>query len=97
MYSDDSTKLSEYVEVKIRKGLIKYLEEVHDIKATNAEIGETENERYRTGYCDTCAYTEVSYSFNIRYQTAERYGYQYVTIEGDPLNFFPTLYTYMEK
>lgn len=93
--SDDMV-LSDYVEVKIKKGLIKYLADVHDIIAVDAYTGETDNERVRMGYCDTCSYTEVSYSFDIWY-TTEKNGRGYVTIQGDPLNFFPTLYTYMEK
>ena len=94
--SDYDLVVSDYVEIKIKRGLVRYLKEVEDIAATEAYLGETDTYYYREGYCDTCSFTVTDYSFYIHY-TLDNGRTGNVEIKGDPLNFFPTLYEYMEK
>lgn len=77
---------------RIEQMLLRYLEAEKGIKAVSASFGDTEGP-YDDG-CDTCGYGSTGMSFEIYYKTAtDKYG-KTLSIEGDPLGFFPTLLEY---
>ena len=86
------------IEQKIEQALIKYLHAEHDIDAVSAQFDETEyHKAYWTG-CDTCGYGGDSdyMDFQISYREPNGTYSRYVTIDGDPLGFFPTLIKYFD-
>jgi hypothetical protein len=86
-------------EEKIERGLILFLREEFDVKASRASIGETEIERGFFGGCDTCGYgsdeDEIFFYINYSTETDQRRGY--ARLEGSTLNFLPTILPYIER
>lgn len=77
---------------RIEAMLIQYLKTEHNIEAIGASFGYTEGP-YNDG-CDTCGYGCTEMSFDIIYNIKDqRYG-SHISIDGDPLGFFPTLLKY---
>lgn len=79
---------------RIEKMLIRYLAAEMGIVAIKASFGDTEGP-YGDG-CDTCGYGSTGMTFEIYYRTAtDNYG-KTLSMDGDPLGFFPTLLEYDE-
>lgn len=79
---------------RIEKMLIRFLAAEKGITAISANFGGTEGP-YDDG-CDTCGYGSTGMTFEINYKTAtDKYG-KTISMDGDPLGFFPTLLEYDE-
>lgn len=77
---------------RIDKMLVNYLKAEKNIVAFSANFGDTE-ESDSMG-CDTCGYGSSYMSFEIHYRTDDSPYNNTLSIEGDPLGFFPTLLEY---
>lgn len=86
------------IEKRIEKALIRYLAAEHNIKATVAYLDDTSYNSGSFSGCETCGYgaDEAGMSFDIAWRDDTMTRTSYVTVDGDPLGFFPTLYDYDE-
>lgn len=84
------------VEDRIEKALINYLLKVHEIEAVTASFDST-TEGDADGGCDTCGYGRQEMFFTINYMGEFDSYHSYITVDGDPLDFLPTLYQYDES
>lgn len=90
-------------EEKIRRGVILYLREVHDITATDAYIGDPEVHREWSGGCDTCGWYENSITTDITYVTEgmlDEWGNRSrgrVTIDRSEGDMLPLLLPYIDR
>jgi len=84
------------VEERIENALINYLNKVHGLNAESAGFDET-TESDQDGGCDTCGYGRQGMYFTIFYREEFDSRNSYMTIDGDPLDFLPTLYQYDES
>jgi len=51
----------------------------------------------RDGGCDTCSYGgDNDITFDIRYKEKDARYWNYHTVQDDPLNFFTTLFPYID-
>lgn len=87
-------------EEKIKRGLILYLREVHEIKAVDAELGMTEFESAQWSGCDTCGYggDEDKAWTPLRYKEESDTYWQ--TVELDTVNsmdLLPELLPYIDR
>lgn len=85
------------IEARIEKALIRYLADA-GIAAIAARFGETVEGDPANG-CDTCSWGSEGMTFDIAYKITgddPKYGWRYKTVDGDPLNFLPTLFEYDE-
>ena len=83
---------------KIEVALIKYLYEEHGIDAISANFVETEFHKAYYSGCESCGYGGDSdyMDFDISYRESGGTYSNRVTIDGDPLGFFPTLVKYFD-
>lgn len=80
------------VEERIEKMLLRYLLEEKDIVAGSAGFDST-NSAMDDG-CDTCGYGSTEMSFDIWYCLPDGKYAKTLEVQGDPLNFLPTLLKY---
>lgn len=86
------------IEARIEKALIRYLAD-QGIAAIVARFSETDPGDNGEGGCDTCGWGSAGMTFDIAYKIKgddPKYGWRYKTVDGDPLNFLPTLFEYDE-
>jgi hypothetical protein len=75
---------------RINAALIKYLKDIHKVDAIVAELDEVMTDTYGCS-CNS----SVELSFDIRYKTTGKVKYwSYQTIQGDVIDFLPTLDDY---
>lgn len=82
------------VEERIERMLINYLAKEQGIAAHAAWFGDTEGP-YDDG-CPTCGYNSTGMTFEIAYRLTIDNSLRVLNLDGDPLNFFPTLLKYDE-
>lgn len=90
--------MSDYKE-RIKRGLILYLREVHDIKAVDAELGLTEFEAGQYEGCETCGYgsDDDKVWTPLRYkEEGDRY-WNTIELDTTTLDLFPTLLPYIDR
>lgn len=95
MFNDNEREqiLEDYITLKINRGLVAFLKD-QGIDAKSAELYDLSSQTQGWG-CDTCG-TWTEETVEIRY--IDQAGKSHLHIEQiDHLNFFPTLYKYMEK
>lgn len=86
------------IEKKIEKALINYLRAEHRIDAISAAFSFTAMERGWFTGCDTCGHgaDEDTLYFYINY-TQEEDKWGALKMEGDPIQFLPTLFAHDEE
>lgn len=78
----------------VNLALVAYLQD-QGISATMARFSDTNIPR--GGGCDTCGYGgDNDLTFDILYRDASDTYWDYHTVQDDPLNFFTTLYPYID-
>lgn len=77
---------------KINAALVRYLREVRNIEAVDAHFGDTEDGM--GGGCDTCGQGADEMSFEIIYRMSDKSQWKWIELDGDPLQFLPTLLDY---
>jgi hypothetical protein len=83
-------------EKKIERGLILWLREIKDIKATEAQLSaEGEEESY--GYCDTCYGTSAAAVIYVAYKAEGDQHWSEVEVERNSLDFLPELLPYIDR
>ena len=83
-------------EKKIERGLILWLREVKDIKATEAQLS-AEGEEEEMGYCETCHSSSATAVIYIAYK-GEGDGYwSEVEVDRNSLSFLPELLPYIDR
>lgn len=93
MDSNYDAILDDYITIKINRGLVAFLKD-QGIDAKSASLYDLSTETQGWG-CDTCG-TWTEETVEIRYED-QNGKYHMHTEKVDHLNFFPILYTYMEK
>lgn len=86
-------------EEKIKRGLILWLREVHNITAIDAELNESEVERGYFSGCDTCGHGagEDKITTGISYKASDYKYWQSVEIQGTSIDFLPKLLEYIDR
>ena len=80
------------VEQKIERALINYLSEVHSIDAVYAKFYMTHSSL--NDGCDTCGWGGTGMTFEISYRVNGNHRGECLTLDGDPIDFLPTLLDY---
>lgn len=93
---------TDYVE-KIRRGVLLYLREVHDIVATDAYIGDPEVHREWSGGCETCGWYENNITTDVFYckegslDEWNNFTRGYVTIDRSEGDMLPLILPYIDR
>lgn len=90
--------MSDYEE-RIKRGLILYLREEHDIKAVDAELGLSEVEAAQYEGCETCGYgaDQSTTVTPLRYREEGDSYWDRVDLDTTTLNLLPTLLPYIDR
>lgn len=92
----------DYVE-KIRRGVLLYLREEHNVTATDAYIGDPEVHREWSGGCETCGWYEDTVTTDISYVTSGTLNVatwrdtKRVTIDLSEQDMLPLLLPYIDR
>lgn len=84
---------------RIKRGLILFLREVHNIYATDAWLEESEVERGWFSGCETCGYggDDDAITTDLKYKTLDATYASRVTLRESSLDFLPTLLPYIDR
>lgn len=94
--------MSDYEE-KIRRGVLLYLREVHNITASDAYIGDMEVHREWSGGCETCGWYEENVTTDISYVTEGKVNEatwgarKSVTLELSEQSILPLMLPYIDR